>query len=428
MIKWTTDSMIGKPGGFGQVYKSRKIIDGVIQSEEYAKKVLMVKDNDSIERFKKEVRLCKRLNHPNVVEIIDENLYLEPYYYIMNLYDCSMDTIIKDIKTDYERLRKIFNSIFDGVEYLHSQGTYHRDLKPENILMNSNDQLVLADLGLGIQLSSNSERLTRTGAYMGTPFYMSPEQMINAKNIDERTDIYSLGCIIYQSLVEDFNYILDYSKIPASFEYVVRKATAENKEERFDSIASLRKAFTSAIDMANEDFDKNFGMEIIAKLNSGISDVRFISKVSKYISENSEDVDYIHDLVMAFNVKQFKILECNHLETTKSLIKQFKINIINQSWGFDYTDVIGRQCYNLIQIAEDKEIITDLIVVLVQVGVFHNRWYVMDLAREALYNVDDPVLSFMLSEELEEFQWEISNLQLDTKKLITPLKRFCEHD
>lgn len=90
MLEWTNEAKIGEPGGFGVVYKSRKKMEKIIGTKEFAKKVLVVEDEDSIERFKKEVRLTKRLNHPNVVEIIDENLNIKPYFYIMQLYEYSM--------------------------------------------------------------------------------------------------------------------------------------------------------------------------------------------------------------------------------------------------------------------------------------------------------------------------------------------------
>lgn len=112
------------------------------------------------------------------------------------------------------------------------------------------------------------------------------------------------------------------------------------------------------------------------------------------------------------------------MELIKKMIRQFKINIIGQGWGFDYTDTIGRQCDRLIKISQNEEIIVNLMIILVQVGANHNRWYVMNLARTNLYNIENEVLALMLEDELEEYRQEMECLDLDSKSLISPLKKF----
>ena len=181
-------------GGYGNVYKSARVIDGKAGEIIYAvKKLKKNLDENAIERFKREVRILKILNHPNIIKVITENLECDEPFYVMPLYKQSLKGILDELKDDYERLKLIFNSLFNGIEYLHNEGVYHRDLKPENILINADSDLVINDFGLGLKVDSNTTRLTKTGMYMGTFYYMSPEQLNDAKHIDHRTDIYSIG-------------------------------------------------------------------------------------------------------------------------------------------------------------------------------------------------------------------------------------------
>ena len=141
-IEWTDEERIGEEGSCGIVYKTRKIINGEIQQNYYAKKELKLLDDESIKRFKKEVRILQKLDHHRIIKVIDANLIEKPYFFIMPLYKNSMKKNIKETKGQIYRLQKIFNNIFEGVSYLHKQGIFHRDLKPENILMNTDDELV----------------------------------------------------------------------------------------------------------------------------------------------------------------------------------------------------------------------------------------------------------------------------------------------
>src|SRR5262249_39679204 len=91
-------------------------------------------------------------------------------------------------------------AVADALEYAHAQGVIHRDLKPENILLHAGHPLV-ADFGIALAVSrASGERLTQTGISLGTPQYMSPEQATGDRAIDRRTDIYSLGAVVYEML------------------------------------------------------------------------------------------------------------------------------------------------------------------------------------------------------------------------------------
>jgi serine/threonine protein kinase len=264
-IVWVSGNRIGG-GGFADVYECNK---------GYAMKVLAQLDIDSIKRFKKEVSILGKLNHQNIIKVIDSQLDKSPYFFVMSRYKGSLMDEFPNIVGNTKRIKKIFNHIFNGVEHLHSLGIFHRDLKPENILMNSDDDLVISDFGLGLNLNSSSTRLTQTGDGFGTEIYMAPEQFDDSKSVDGRADIYSLGRMVYESYVGELtNPITDTSLLKnTKLVEFINKATISDITQRFRNIDELRKAFNQVIeDITEQEYiaikGKNFNYKEIVSIFS----------------------------------------------------------------------------------------------------------------------------------------------------------------
>src|ERR1044071_2971862 len=181
-------------GGFGEVTSVRRVGEKTL----LARKTLQLDDEAALKRFAREVRILSSLDHPNIVRVIDQQLEPEPYYYVMPLFDHSLASELGSLVGDEARIGTIFRAILDAMEYAHAQGVIHRDLKPENVLMNSDTDLVVSDFGLGRRINAATTRQTMSGIGMGTPWYMAPEQLYDFKNADQRSDIFSLGRILYE--------------------------------------------------------------------------------------------------------------------------------------------------------------------------------------------------------------------------------------
>ncbi|MCA9754945.1 MAG: HEAT repeat domain-containing protein [Candidatus Eisenbacteria bacterium] len=185
-------------GGFGYVYL---VMDGSVR-EEIILKILSPQismDETMIQRFVHELKYNRRIVHPNVIRLYDF-LELNPGHAISMEYFPSRDlgTILDAEKTiDAERLLRITEQICHGLKAAHDSGIVHRDMKPPNILIGDDERVKIVDFGLAAASDSKQSRVTKSGILVGTPQYMAPEQ-IRGTDIDVRTDIYSLGALLFE--------------------------------------------------------------------------------------------------------------------------------------------------------------------------------------------------------------------------------------
>ncbi len=160
-------------------------------------KLDILESKKSYKRFLKEARTLSQLIHPNIVTIYDAGR-IENYYYIVMEYlqESLKEKINKNHKIEPEHALHIIKSIADALYYAHGKGVVHRDVKPANILFRKDGIPVILDFGIA-KITDSKTKLTKTGMYIGTPKYMSPEQF-NVKRLDGRSDIYSLGVVLYE--------------------------------------------------------------------------------------------------------------------------------------------------------------------------------------------------------------------------------------
>ncbi len=190
---------IGK-GAFGSVF----LVEDTIISEEIILKFLnaqFVTDESIIKRFIYELRFARKITHPNVIRIYDMLSFGKAHAISMEYFRShTLSAEVKDKKPmDIERAKKFTFDICNGMESAHTANVVHRDLKPNNILINEESVLKIVDFGVAAATQSTDTKLTKTGLLVGTPTYMAPEQVLG-KDVDERTDIYSLGAIMYEML------------------------------------------------------------------------------------------------------------------------------------------------------------------------------------------------------------------------------------
>lgn len=187
--------VIGK-GGMGEVY------DGFSNGQRVAIKTMLpeiAKDPDLKIRFEREVEIGISLKNPHIAEIYSSGEHNGTPYLVMEYIEGQDlgDTLKADGKFDTETAIQIIKDICEALSLAHQQGYIHRDIKPSNIMLRENGSAVLMDFG--ISKIQDAKTITGTGA-VGTIQYMAPEQIISAKDVDHRADIYALGCLLYQML------------------------------------------------------------------------------------------------------------------------------------------------------------------------------------------------------------------------------------
>lgn len=194
---------IGK-GGMGVVYKARQ---PALQKLYAIKMLHSVHNNETILRFEREAKAISKLDHVNLITSHDFGVSTDgrPFMVMDFIEGTSLAQVIeKDQKLPLRQTLEICIQIARGMAYAHAQGVLHRDLKPGNIMLiaqpNGTKLVKIIDFGIAKVVEENaSSNLTQTGDVFGSPFYMSPEQAVG-RGIDERSDIYSLGCVMYEMI------------------------------------------------------------------------------------------------------------------------------------------------------------------------------------------------------------------------------------
>lgn len=215
-------------------------------------------------RFEREVELTARLEHPNIARIYDSGLHRGVYYYTMELFDGEhLDKYVQAHELTQRETLELIHNVCRGVQYAHQRGVIHRDLKPSNIIVTGDGQPHILDFGLAKTFLEGDKSMTISldGDVAGTPAFMSPEQAAgNLDAIDTRTDVYSLGVILFYGLTNQLPYDVSGShyqalkniqeqeptrpskiipRLDSDVEAILLKALAKKPSERYQSAAEL---------------------------------------------------------------------------------------------------------------------------------------------------------------------------------------------
>jgi serine/threonine protein kinase/tetratricopeptide (TPR) repeat protein len=185
-------------GGMGKVYKA---FDKELSRTVALKTLLpeLVSDYLLTQRFKQELLLASKISHRNILRIHDIGEVDGVKFITMAFIEGQdLNQLLKEEgPLPLERCLKIARQLCEALDAAHSEGVVHRDFKPQNVLVGNNDQVYVSDFGLATSLETAKMGMTRTGAVMGTPRYMAPEQ-VEGKPVDSRTDLYALGLVFYE--------------------------------------------------------------------------------------------------------------------------------------------------------------------------------------------------------------------------------------
>lgn len=155
-----------------------------------------------LERFQREIETAARLQHPHILTVLDSGKAAGQLWFTMPYVEGESlrDRLQREQQLPVDDAIRIATDAARALEYAHQHRVVHRDIKPENLLLTTDGSTLVADFGIARALSGGDDHLTQTGMSVGTPTYMSPEQAAADRGLDARTDIYSLGCVLYEML------------------------------------------------------------------------------------------------------------------------------------------------------------------------------------------------------------------------------------
>src|SRR5438876_387924 len=216
------------------------------------------------ERFHREIMLAARLQHPHILTVLDSVEAAGQLWFTMPYVEGESlrDRLNREKQLPVEDALRIAREAALALEYAHHHGVIHRDIKPENLLLTTDGSTLVADFGIARALGAGEQQLTGTGMAVGSPAYMSPEQASGTRDVDVRTDVYALGCVLYEMLAGEPPYtgptpqaILARALtetprpihamragVPEAVDAVIAKAMAVTAADRYASAAEFTRA------------------------------------------------------------------------------------------------------------------------------------------------------------------------------------------
>ena len=254
-------------GGMATVYRARQsTVD-----RDVAIKMIQggLSDPAAIQRFQREARLVARLEHPHILPVYDFDGAHDPPYIVMRYLDGgTLDEILMRGALPVPETAALMRQLCSGLDYAHRQGVTHRDVKPSNILIDRDGNAFLSDFGIARAAEGpSSMRLTVEGMVLGSVEYMSPEQIMGRRDVDYRSDLYSLGVLLFQMLTGQLPYVSDpplgvlamhlsapvpsacalCPDMPPAVDEVITRALAKAPEDRFHNAVSISAALDAAL-------------------------------------------------------------------------------------------------------------------------------------------------------------------------------------
>jgi len=233
-------------GGIAEIFKARQ----ESLNRDVAIKILFPQfcdDPEVLRRFDRESEVIARLNHPNIVHVIDKGKAGNRYFFVMEYVDgTSLREVIDSARIPLKLKLEMIAQMCKALDYAHKNGVIHRDIKPANILIDRQGNPRVADFGIAQIVSAPESEVTSSDVVMGTLAYMSPEQKVSSTNVDQTTDIYSTGIMIYEILTGrkpmgcfKLPSELD-SRFDTRYDTLIQKCLAQEPKDRYQSAEELK--------------------------------------------------------------------------------------------------------------------------------------------------------------------------------------------
>jgi eukaryotic-like serine/threonine-protein kinase len=397
-------------GGMGVVRRAERLDeDGDVVNDQLAVKELATKYvpiPEAIRRFKREVRLQRRLDHPNVMPIFGRNLSAVPPWFTMPL---ATGTLAEEISgrsvRDRDWVLDRIKQILAGVAHAHDHNVVHRDLKPLNALI-VEGVVKVSDFGLGKDLDPDATHMTRTTQEMGSRPYMAPEQFDDPKSVDKPADVYSIGKILCElsNGHQPPTRSVDLSGVDREFHYFVSRCCDDDPARRYADAREALEALEALVD--EDDADP-------AQVAQAL--IRDVHEVVREGSHATEEVGLLASHMMRFADEEELYIEVVprmpdqvaraflRLDPAAfgKMLEEFDQHI-EGGLPWDYCDTVARFYRQIWQETDDLAIRELILRRLIVMGTWHNRYFVREVVGELLADVDDKATAMMAAHVIKE--------------------------
>jgi len=300
----------------------------------------------------------------------------------------------------------LFLQVCAGVEHAHDNGVVHRDLKPGNVLILGTEggcaHAAVGDFGLGRLLTRDSTTLTQSDAGMGTPAYMAPEQRRHSKNADQRSDIYSLGVMLYEVLTGEIpDQAMELSRLPRQFWYIVRRACQPDPNDRYQTVGEMVddiQTVTQSAELLTRPAEL-LRSETAAMIREQDFGEPRLSQLAKLLYGNLDDNSVLTEMLPKLPAPILRGLLAHHARAMGNVLRAHD-QAVSGDLPFSYCDVVAdfyARVFNWAAIDEVKIMVLERLPAL---GCNHNRWHVGKVLGMLVARLSDPALVLAVKNSL----------------------------
>jgi serine/threonine protein kinase len=406
--KWTHGDEIGR-GGYAVVRRATREDDGQVFAAKHLGRE-WCKDPKAVQRFRHEVAFQRLLEHPNIMPVIATSLKGSHPWFVMPLMIATLqDEIDADINA--ERAEEVLTKVLSAVGYAHSRRILHRDLKPGNILIDATGEPIVSDFGLGKNLASDSTAVTTTAVGVGTYVYSAPEQIIDLRAADARSDIYSIGKILQAMVTHALPLQFDDPRVPKAYRHFIAKCTDPSSDARYQTVADVVSAFAQVRagvetpEAPREEFKRL--VSEWQELPEG-DDLAALDDLDGLLNRNAENREFYQEVVPQIPVEMIEQYIARRPSAFRRLFRAYDGHVAG-GLDFDYCDIVADFYERVIGRSEDRTVRRIALSRLLHVGRSHNRWHVGQVTGRVFATLGDESDVLMavelINEQSEDAAW-----------------------
>jgi serine/threonine protein kinase len=408
--KYKINSQIGI-GGMGVVYEAADDKGQVV-----ALKICQDKDESSIRRFKREIRIQQSLSHKNILPIFDIQLDGTEPYFTMPRAKGNVKQIASTLCGNLENVCYVFYQVCQAVTHIHQSGNYHRDIKPSNILIGYSGEVYVSDFGLAKMKNPDSSEHSSSNRFLGTFGYDAPEQ-IKGNEADERTDVFQLGKTFYELYTCDYPHLINTKKLPSGLAYIIQKATSPDPDDRYQKVADLKQAietFQLSLNPGTNPIQalETYLFEIDKLQRSGMYNEELYGNFLDLLGSLEKDPDSFLTMFDRIPDQALKIFS-DHISdrfegfmaTYTEVLKEY---FANNNVGFHYAETVADKMALIMENTNSIPIKGNCVRNALRVAVWYNRFAAMDTFDYMIQNIkeeeDAVYVAQILNEEIDLYK------------------------